>query len=120
MSPLLPRLSLYSVTHLAPPKAHNRRSVCEGGQEFRAGWGSIPPSLHKRPAPDEFAPLVTHTGDLCTSPSPRLACWPQGRPMTTEAGPEERGTAAGQMGRLERRQMWSQYFQCTVRKNMSG
>lgn len=34
-SPLV--ASRLSVTHLAPPGAHSRRSVCEEGQEFRPG-----------------------------------------------------------------------------------
>lgn len=40
--------SRLAVTHLAPPEAHNRRLVCEEGQEFRLGWGSIPPSAQRR------------------------------------------------------------------------
>lgn len=53
LSPLsrsLPVASRLAVTHLAPPEAHNRRLVCEEGQEFRLGWGSIPPSAQRRPA----------------------------------------------------------------------
>lgn len=41
-SPLV--ASRLAVTHLAPPGAHSRRSVCEEGQEFRPGWG-LRPSL---------------------------------------------------------------------------
>lgn len=45
-----PVASRLAVTHLAPPEAHNRRLVCEEGQEFSRGWGSIPPCAQRRPA----------------------------------------------------------------------
>ena len=37
LSRSLPVASRLAVTHLAPPQAHNRRLVCEEGQEFRLG-----------------------------------------------------------------------------------
>lgn len=60
----LPVASRLAVTHLAPPKAHNRRLVCEEGQEFRFGWGSIPPSTQRRPALRvyNYLPLAFSTG----------------------------------------------------------
>lgn len=67
LSPLarsLPVASRLAVTHLAPPEAHNRRLVCEEGQEFRLGWGSIPPSAQRRPALRvyNYLPLAFSTG----------------------------------------------------------
>lgn len=60
----LPVASRLAVTHLAPPEAHNRRLVCEEGQEFRLGWGSIPPSAQRRPALQvyNYLPLAFSTG----------------------------------------------------------
>lgn len=60
----LPVASRLAVTHLAPPEAHNRRLVCEEGQEFRLGWGSIPPSAQRRPALRvyNYLPLAFSTG----------------------------------------------------------
>lgn len=60
----LPVASRLAVTHLAPPEAHNRRLVCEEGQEFRLGWGSIPPFAQRRPAPRvyNYLPLAFSTG----------------------------------------------------------
>lgn len=59
-----PVASRLAVTHLAPPEAHNRRLVCEEGQEFRLGWGSIPPSAQRRPALRvyNYLPLAFSTG----------------------------------------------------------
>lgn len=60
----LPVASRLAVTHLAPPEAHSRRLVCEEGQEFRLGWGSIPPSAQRRPALRvyNYLPLAFSTG----------------------------------------------------------